>query len=216
MKIPRRQNLIEYGFVAAMLLLCGTLTALQYRWTGELADAEAERLRASLQEQARRLTWAFDADLSAETTLIVPTEDELSTLGITGAPEARYQKWLARRSRPIFKRLAVSPLPEDPGQPFLMLEEASGKFIPAEWPEDWEDLRNNLRHPPDRRRWNPTRGAWHTLVIDIPLLKLDGGPEMTMDDLDEGLMDILGIEEERRPPPGRSWTPPFPSIGVAS
>jgi hypothetical protein len=56
---PARQNWIEWGFLAFLLVLCAVLTALQYRWTGEVSRAEAARLRAGLADQAQSLTNAL-------------------------------------------------------------------------------------------------------------------------------------------------------------
>ena len=44
-------------------MLCVILTALQYRWTGEVSRAETARLRLSLAEQSQALANEFDADL---------------------------------------------------------------------------------------------------------------------------------------------------------
>jgi hypothetical protein len=55
-----RQNWIEWGFVAFLLVLCAVLTALQYRWTGEVSRAEAARLRAGLSGQAQSLAKALN------------------------------------------------------------------------------------------------------------------------------------------------------------
>jgi hypothetical protein len=55
-----RQNWIDWGFVAFLLVLCALLTALQYRWTGEVSRAETARLRAALAGQAQSLANALN------------------------------------------------------------------------------------------------------------------------------------------------------------
>jgi hypothetical protein len=57
---PARQNWIEWGFLAFLLVLCAVLTALQYRWTGEVSRAETARLRAALAGQAQALANALN------------------------------------------------------------------------------------------------------------------------------------------------------------
>ncbi len=51
-RLWRRQGL--WWTLAALTLLLAVLAALQYRWTGELGRAEAERRRAQLDRSARR------------------------------------------------------------------------------------------------------------------------------------------------------------------
>src|SRR4051794_29206947 len=60
MQFTQRQTLLEWGFLAAMVGLCSGLTALQYRWTGELAHAEVQRLRGNLTGQSQLLAQDFD------------------------------------------------------------------------------------------------------------------------------------------------------------
>ena len=58
-------------------MACATLTALQYRWTGELARAEMLRLGALLREQTEAMTASFDAELTEHSTALLPTADEV-------------------------------------------------------------------------------------------------------------------------------------------
>jgi hypothetical protein len=55
-----------------MFLLCAALTVMQYRWTGEVARAEAVRLRGKLDEQAQGVARAFDAELSSSCDQLIP------------------------------------------------------------------------------------------------------------------------------------------------
>jgi signal transduction histidine kinase len=49
---------------AALLVLLGTLGTLQYRWLGEVSEAERQRMRAGLQTRAADFTQAFDRELT--------------------------------------------------------------------------------------------------------------------------------------------------------
>src|SRR4029078_3483237 len=48
---------------ALLLVLLAILATLQYRWLGEVSEAERERMRASLRTRATELAHAFDAAL---------------------------------------------------------------------------------------------------------------------------------------------------------
>ena len=49
---------------AVLLVLLATLATFQYRWLGDVSQAERERMRASLRTRAAEFTQAFDAELT--------------------------------------------------------------------------------------------------------------------------------------------------------
>ena len=49
---------------AILLVLLAVLATLQYRWLGEVRDAERERMRASLRARASEFTQEFDGELT--------------------------------------------------------------------------------------------------------------------------------------------------------
>ena len=143
MKALEKNNAAEWGFVLAMIALCATLTALQYRWTGDLARAEMTRLRANLGEQARQLTLAFDSDLAAGSSALLPTRTEVEELGSEAAHTARFRQWMAAKPRPIFSRIAVA-VPGEKAVRLSLLDQKTGQLAPAAWPGEWEALQDNL------------------------------------------------------------------------
>ena len=108
MRTLRKTILIEWGFVAFLLVLCGILTALQYRWTGEVSRAEAARLRAGLAEQAQTLARDFDTELSEACAALRPGRAELSATNLQAAWQARWREWRGSNPRPIFRRIGVA------------------------------------------------------------------------------------------------------------
>jgi hypothetical protein len=103
-----RQNWIDWGFVAFLLVLCAVLTALQYRWTGEVSRAETARLRAALAGQAQSLANAFDAELARPCAALIPSRTELRERSCADAFVTRYREWRSTNPRPIFRRAAVA------------------------------------------------------------------------------------------------------------
>src|SRR5258708_5865726 len=103
---PRtKENGIEWGFAAALLALCAILTALQYRWTGEVAGAELTRLRSQLAAPAQEMTRAFDAELAESCTQLMPTLAEIQSHGREAAHLDRIRQWMAAKPRPLFSRM---------------------------------------------------------------------------------------------------------------
>ena len=153
MPFTHPQTRIEWGFLAAMVVLCGALTALQYHWTGELAHAEVARLRGNLSEQSQLLTRDFDDELTKACTQLPPTGSEIDDAGRDAAYAERVRKWLATNPRPMFSRLAVA-VPGDSGANLFALDQKTGKLASMAWPASWGELRDHLGHkgggPPER------------------------------------------------------------------
>ena len=145
MHFTQRQTRIEWAFLAAMVVLCSGLTALQYRWTGELARAEVVRLRANLGEQSQLVVRGFDDELAAAGTQLPPSGSEIDELGRDAAFAERLRKWQATNPRPIFSRLAVA-VPAGNGSILFALDQKTGKLTPMDWPSGWGELRDHLGH----------------------------------------------------------------------
>jgi len=91
-----------------MALLCSGLAVIQYRWTGELSQTEASRLRANLREQLRQISRAFNAELNENCRALTPLIAETEAQGPTEAIAIRYRQWMSREHRPIFSRVGVA------------------------------------------------------------------------------------------------------------
>ncbi|HEX7138118.1 MAG TPA: HAMP domain-containing sensor histidine kinase [Vicinamibacterales bacterium] len=59
-----RRTLWQAALGAALLALLATLATLQYRWLGDVSNAERDRLRASLRTRASDLSRAFDREIT--------------------------------------------------------------------------------------------------------------------------------------------------------
>jgi signal transduction histidine kinase len=136
----------DWLFGGVMFLLCAVLTVLQYRWTGEVANAEMIRLRGNLDQQAHALTRAFDAELSSTCDQLLPKENDendFTDQGNEAAQLARFKSWQAANPRPIFSRIALG-VAEQNNVRLLLLDQHSGRFIRTNWPAEWSALRENL------------------------------------------------------------------------
>jgi signal transduction histidine kinase len=64
--------LLSWTAVALLAALCAGLGALQYRWTGQISDAERQRLQATLASRLRALAREFDTQISGACSTILP------------------------------------------------------------------------------------------------------------------------------------------------
>ncbi len=135
---------VEGVFVLAMFVLCATLGVLQYRWTGELARAEVARLQVNLDEQAKRITRLFDAELTESASQLRPFVAEIEARGRAAVHAERLRNWQASHPRPIFRRIGIV-VPRDGMLQLSLLDQTSGALTGSAWPSGWNDLHENLK-----------------------------------------------------------------------
>ncbi|HWW88758.1 MAG TPA: hypothetical protein VNZ26_34435, partial [Vicinamibacterales bacterium] len=54
----------QLGIATTLLALLGVLATLQYRWLGDVAEAERERIRTALRSRATEFAQDFDSELT--------------------------------------------------------------------------------------------------------------------------------------------------------
>ncbi len=167
MSARKRQTYADWMFGGLMFVLCAGLTVLQYRWTGEIANAELMRLRSDLDEQSRALARAFDAELSDSCGQLMPPREDFASQTREAALLARFKSWKATTPRPIFSRIALAAPAQNELQ-LSLLDQRAGRFIQTNWPAQWSALQENLSDkftgrpsPP----FNDGRGA----LLEFPL-----------------------------------------------
>lgn len=132
----------EMGFLVLLGVLCVVISVLQFRWTGELAKAEYERLGKNQREGAMNLAETFDHELASECRALLPDADDFA-----GNPVKEFsltvRRWLNEVPDPWFKRLGVV-IPEPGGLKLVMADPKTGATAPAEWPEEWMGLQPEL------------------------------------------------------------------------
>ena len=128
--------------VAILVVLCGVLAVLQYRWIGEVANAEQDRLQAELQSRLGLLRRNFNDQVSAACFAFVPSPSQVEKLGRERAYAEQYKR-ASESSRQIVRRVALA-VPEN-GQIHLSLLDSTGeRFSPADWPASWLPMQNRL------------------------------------------------------------------------
>ena len=167
MNVRPKQSLIEWGFVALLLLLCGILTVLQYRWTGEVARAETTRLRGNLAGQAQALAREFDTELSASCDQLTPDRAEFAAQSREAAHIARFKEWQATAPPLLFSRIGLAETVGSQVQ-LSLLDQTAAEFVRTDWPADWAALRSGLAA---RSRGGPPPAADERgVLLEFPVL----------------------------------------------
>lgn len=130
--------------VAALLLLLPLLAVLQYRWLGEVSQAERERMQSNLRASAEKLCADFDSEL---TNLYIQFQSpafpnsELVNLSVAD----RYRLWVASSSKPKLISDLYRVVTDEGGKWKLMkFQSQSNSFDAVEWPEKLSSIRDRF------------------------------------------------------------------------
>jgi len=130
--------------VAPLLGLLILVATLQYRWLGQVSEAELSRLRASSERGARRISRQFDREIT-RAFLWLATDPE--TLRDPASPRLRaaYERWLQQAPHPRLVRDVFVLTDGGEAAPVLRrLERGSHRLAEVEWPSGLRPLRSRL------------------------------------------------------------------------
>jgi signal transduction histidine kinase len=133
----------ERGFLFLLVVLCAVIATLQFKWTGDLAKAEFERMGENQREGAVKLCQAFDRELSASVKSLTPQANEMAEKVVAKSMQGRIKRWRANNAKPLFSRIAVA-FPSEEELSLGFLDPEKGTFEKAEWPDEWSDLEADL------------------------------------------------------------------------
>jgi signal transduction histidine kinase len=167
--VAMRQRLRRtYIYLGILVVLGLLLTALQYRWAGQVSEAERTRLEASLrgglERVARDMNAAFRADI-VSLTLRGESEDRAprnnAFLGKVRALKSKYSGEL-----PFAKLGLILPSGGDPT--LLLYNKQADSLETQPWPDEWSHLRQQtiarLRGP----GFGPPTHNHDLLLFEIP------------------------------------------------
>src|SRR5437868_4694923 len=77
----RRRGWWSWLGVGLLFVLCALLAGLQYRWIGEVADAEKARLQDDLETRLNLLRRNFDDQVNTALAQFIPHASEIEQLG---------------------------------------------------------------------------------------------------------------------------------------
>jgi signal transduction histidine kinase len=180
-----RRRRLPLGLVLpiALVLLVGSLAALQYKWLGQVSEAEREEMRASLEQRAKEFADDFDRELSR---VYVAFENGSLTFDpmVPGPFAARFDEWRASARFPGIIRDVYAWQSAKATSGLSVYDPERRRFDPIEWPADLGLIRTrvstlvNTIEPPLARgvAANGARGVMiysgATLISDVPALIL--------------------------------------------
>jgi signal transduction histidine kinase len=169
----------------ALVGLLVTLATLQYRWLGEVGEAERERMRAGLQTRAADFTQAFDRELTQ------------IYVAFHGDPDVFDQDQARAVAAGLARAHASASVPALIKDVFLLeaqgsragvlqrFDPGSGTLLPSEWPQGLDAWRGRAFHIPPRGSAVETLPIFMAdavdattpaLIIPVPFVKrIDGG-----------------------------------------
>jgi signal transduction histidine kinase len=137
----RRRAPVLWLFMALLVVLVCVLGALQYYWIGEISVDEQKQRQYDLQAQASKLSSAFNAELTAATEALQPSEPQVQEMGRQKAYENRYSAWRAGAAHPRLFRRAAMVGAENGRVALRMFNLDTGALELVEWPAEWTAVR---------------------------------------------------------------------------
>jgi len=155
--------------IGAMVALCGVLSALQYRWIGEVSVAERERLQASLQSGLNRLSQDFNDEISLLCRAIMRGDDSAYLFRLKTWQESGRHIGMLRGA------FVARPVKGDMQLLRLQTDTDSEDLVP--WPPEWEGMRRQMLARISGERSRGGVGARGDLtLIDLPRFGRGPGP----------------------------------------
>ena len=138
-----RKTWIYWGVVALLVTLCAALAGLQYRWIGEVADAEAHRLREDLQSRLNLLRRDMNEEISMACYAYIPAAWEFQKRGREEVYLSQFRQRKKIDGDHVVQRMAVA-VPEQ-GDLTLFFPDAAGtRLVRGNWPPKWATMHDNL------------------------------------------------------------------------
>ena len=128
-----------------LLVLLALLATIQYRWLGEVSQAERERMRAGLRTRASEFAQEFDGELT-RTYLAFQIDGDRLDADPEAALRAAYGRWQSAAATEIVKDVYVADGRELESATLRRFDPVRGTILPAAWPPELAVMRR--RSPP--------------------------------------------------------------------
>ncbi len=201
---------LHFILPCALVVLVAVLGTLQYRWAGQIADAERQRMRASAEARARQFAEEFDGELARVSFAFsqvppasqpgfpahVPSERTVEQIASADPIDVAahyadaYARWVASTPHPELIRALYLFRVRDGGETFSKL--ADGRFEPAQWPPELERVRSRA-HTPEYGKlvgFAPLAPDVPALILPVARLQLS---ELGSEGRRVRIMNVVGI-----------------------
>jgi signal transduction histidine kinase len=168
----RAPRLPLFAGVAALLLALVLLATLQYRWVGQVGEAERARLQGGARARVEQLAQDFDREVTRAFALLQIDED---MRGAEGGERyaARYERWASRTEHPGLVEGIYVVTEEQGARVLRRFDKTSRAFVAAEWPPAFSTLRARIEGtdgPGGPDRADGPRGPFGVVADDVPAL----------------------------------------------
>ncbi|HJX28401.1 MAG TPA: hypothetical protein VJ885_10840, partial [Thermoanaerobaculia bacterium] len=140
---PEIERFLLPAVVASLTILLAILAVLQYRWIGEIGQAERQRLQAGLEAAADRTVAEVDREITRAWLSFQPSRS--SPRDEAGRREDLFRQLQAWRrtasDRALVQDVFVAAPAADGTLALERLDEEAGRFTPRPWPADLQGLR---------------------------------------------------------------------------
>ena len=162
-----------FAAVAGLLVALILLATLQYRWVGQVGEAERARLQAGARSRAEQLAQDFDREVTRAFAWLQVDEDMLGPDGGVRYA-ARYERWAARTEHPGLVAAVYVVTPENGTPSLRRFDKAARGFVGTVWPQELSALRQRLEGtegaPGRPERGGGPRGPFGMVADEVPAL----------------------------------------------
>lgn len=168
-----RQRLRRTYFYLGILVVLGLLlTALQYRWAGQVSEAERVRLEAGLRTGLERVARDFNAEFRADILSLIMRGETEEREPRNARFVEKIHKLRAKYSNqsPFLRMGLIVPVENDPK--LLLYDVAQDRLLPSPWPEAWEGLRRTTLARMSGQGFGPMPHDHDSLLMEVPNFSL--------------------------------------------
>jgi len=144
----RRRPPLGVVVPAGMLALVCTLGVLQYRWLGQVSEAEAEQLRTSLAHSVQEFAADFDREVSAIYLALQAVPADVLDAGDATDLGERLARWRESARFPELVSDVYVVRSGDSGPTLSAYDRKAGTLTATDWPVELTAVRDRLTPPP--------------------------------------------------------------------
>ena len=139
----RRRLLVGLIAPAALFAVVGALATLQYRWVGQVSEAEREQMRESLARRVGEFATDFDREIGRLYQQLQPDAPPIDAAAMARFAR-KYDQWKTGARFPDLVRAIYFARPAPSAVELSRYSPERGVFEPAEWPASLEPVRSRI------------------------------------------------------------------------
>ena len=141
-----RSRRLAVGLIVpgALVLLVALLATLQYKWLGQVSNAERDQKRASLHQNAEDLADDFDREMTRAYVAFQQTDGTALMQQDWSAFATRYDVWRESAKDPQMVKAVYLATDDGTGKSFFRYMPETRAFEPAGWPDVLAPVRASL------------------------------------------------------------------------